>query len=64
MATQAAGDWLSLRADATSVARCGVVGTRGGSSQMGDVVRGRVLGADIGNTNVRGFSGFAESIIS
>lgn len=65
MATEAAGQLLSLAAGATSIAGGGwVVGAGRGCGQMGDILRNRMAGTNIGDTNVRCFAGFAESIVA
>lgn len=66
MATDATGDLMALGARATSIVTgsCGVVRSRGGCGQMGNVFRNRMAGADVGHTDIRGFAGFAEGIIT
>lgn len=65
MATEAAGDLLPLAASAASVASCsGIVRTRRGCSQVGNIFGNRMAGANIGDANVRGFAGLAESVVA
>ena len=64
VATNAARNGLSLRADTTTVAWSGIVGTRRGSSQMWDIVRVRMLGTDICDTNIRCLASLAECVVS
>lgn len=64
MATNTAWDGLSLRANATSITRGWVIGTRRGSSEVRNIFGVWMLGTNVGHTNVGGLASLAESIIS
>lgn len=65
MSADTAGDLLADARGATSTAgRAGVCGTWRSRSEMGDVLRDRVAGADAGDADIRGFAGFAESVVA
>lgn len=66
MSADTARDLLALCTDAASVPRgCSrVVGTRRGCGQVGDVLGDWVARADAGDTDVRGFAGFAEGVVT
>jgi hypothetical protein len=65
VSADAAGDLLADTCDATSIA--GATGVRGAwrsRSEVGDVLRDRVAGADAGDADIRGFAGFAEGVVA
>lgn len=65
MATETARHLLSLIASATSIAGGGwIISTRRGCSQVRDVLGNGMTRANIGDTNIWGFAGFAESIVA
>ena len=66
MATDAAsGDLLSLGTGATTIAGgSGVVGTGWGGSKVRDVLGNGVLWTNVGDTDIWGFAGLAEGVVS
>lgn len=66
VAADATGNLLSLRVDAPTIigGSCWIVGTRGGRSQMGDILRDWVARSDASNTDVRSFACLAEGVVA
>lgn len=65
MSTEAARNLLPLGAGAGAVASGGgVVRARRRGGQMRDIFRHRMLGANVGDANVRSFAGLAQGIVA
>ena len=65
MSADAAGNLLADASSAASIAGSdGVLGTGGGRSKMGNVLRDWVAGADAGDADIRGFAGFAKGVVT
>lgn len=65
MAADAAGDLLALGAGTAAVVSTrGIVGTGRGCGQMRDVFGDGMAGADVGDADVGGFTGFAEGVVT
>lgn len=65
MSADAARDLLADASGAASIAgTAGVLGAWRSCSEMGDVLRDRVAGADAGDADIRGFAGFAEGVVA
>lgn len=65
MTADAARNLLSLGTGTRTIAgRSGIVGAGRGGGQMRDVLGDGMLGTDVGDADVGGFTGFAQGIIA